>query len=516
MIEINTDFQKALFLLEKNDHHIFITGKAGTGKSTLLDYFRSHTKKKLVVLAPTGVAAVNIQGETIHSFFHFMPGVTTKEAKDIALHFNKTKIYQELEMIIIDEISMVRADLLDCIDVFLRTVRKNSLPFGGLRMVFIGDLYQLPPVVTSHEKEIFKNHYRSPYFFDSKVFQELLFGKDKIQIEFMELEKIYRQKDDQFIRLLNNIRNRSITDEEINILNKQYQPKIRTKHDYIYLTSLNKQAEEINQRNLHLLKTPAKKYRAEIEGNFAEKDYPTEKNLILKKGCRVMFLNNDNGGRWINGTTGEVVETKRDRVVVKIDKGETVVVKPYLWVIYKNYYDEKTKSIEKETIGSFLQIPLVLAWAITIHKSQGKTFNKVIIDVGRGTFTHGQMYVALSRCQTIEGIILKQPLKKSHILMDYRIVKFLTSFQYKKSEEKMSTKDKEIFLRKAAKEKTKLEIIYLKSKDEKSKRVILPLKVAGMEYLGFKFLGLEAFCYLRNEKRIFRVEKILEIKLAVS
>jgi len=516
MIEINAEFQRALFLLEKTNRHIFITGKAGTGKSTLLDYFRSHSKKKLVVLAPTGVAAVNIQGETIHSFFHFMPGVTIKEAKEIASRFKKTKIYQELEMIIIDEISMVRADLLDCIDVFLKTVRKNSLPFGGLIMVFIGDLYQLPPVVASCEKEIFKTHYRSPYFFDSKVFQELLFGKDKMQIELAELEKIYRQKDDQFIRLLNNIRNRSITDEEIRILNRQFQPEIKAKHDYIYLTSLNKQAEEINQRNLHLLKTPARRYLAEIEGGFAEKDYPTERNLILKKGCRVMFLNNDTGNRWINGTTGEVVETKKDKVIVKIDNGETVVVKPYLWAIYKNYYDERTKSIEKEVIGSFLQIPLLLAWAITIHKSQGKTFDKVIIDVGRGTFTHGQMYVALSRCQTIDGIILKQPLKKSYILMDYRVVKFLTSFQYKKSEEKMPVKDKEALLRKAAREKTKLEIVYLKSKDEKSKRVILPLKVAKMEYLGFEYVGLEAFCYLRNENRIFRVEKILEIKLTTS
>jgi hypothetical protein len=516
MIELNAEFQKALFFLEKTNHNVFITGKAGTGKSTLLDYFRSHSKKKLVVLAPTGVAAVNIQGETIHSFFHFMPGVTIKEAKGIASRFKKTKIYQELEMIIIDEISMVRADLLDCVDVFLKTIRKNSLPFGGLVMVFIGDLYQLPPVVTSHEKEIFKTHYRSPYFFDSKVFQELLFGRDKIQIEFVELEKIYRQKDDQFIRLLNNIRNRSINDEEIRIVNRQYQPEIKAKRDYIYLTSLNKQAEEINQRNLHLLKTPSRKYLADIEGDFAEKDYPTEKNLIIKEGCRVMFLNNDVGNRWINGTTGEVTETKKDEVIVKIDNGGAVVVKPYLWAIYKNYYDEKTKTIEKKVIGSFLQIPLLLAWAITIHKSQGKTFDKIIIDVGRGTFTHGQMYVALSRCQTINGIILKQRLKRSHILMDYRVVKFLTSFQYKKSDEKMPVKDKKTFLRKAAKEKTKLEIVYLKSKDEKSKRVILPLKVATMEYLGFEYLGLEAFCYLRNEKRIFRVEKILEIKLATG
>jgi len=508
-IEFNQDFKKALALLEESPNHLFITGKAGTGKSTLLTFFREHTQKPLVVLSPTGVGAVNVNGETIHSFFHFYPNVTIDEARKTAKKFAKTKIYQKLEMIIIDEISMARADLLDCVDEFLKIVRKSKEPFGGLKMAFIGDLYQLPPVVSSEEKEAFARLYQAPYFFEAKIIKEIIeLGK----LEMIELTKIYRQSEEDFIDLLNSIRNRSISEEQIAKINERV--KDDTDHlgnDYIYLTSLNQQAEEINNLNLARLLGKEYIFEGEIEGEFEEKSLPTSLKIHLKKGARVMLLNNDRQGRWINGTLGTVTKIGKESVWVKLDGAEEEEVSPFTWEVYRSVYNEKTKQIEKETIGTFCQLPLRLAWAVTIHKSQGKTFDRVIIDFGRGTFVHGQAYVALSRCRTFKGLVLKRPLKKSHILMDYRVSKFLTSFQYEISERKMTKEEKINLLKEAAKKKEKLEIVYLKSRDEKSKRVILPKKVEMMEYEGYKFLGLSAFCFLRQEERVFRVEKILEI-----
>lgn len=511
-IELNPQFKKALELLENTRKHIFLTGKAGTGKSTLLEYFRSRTNKKCVILAPTGVAAVNVGGETIHSFFHFMPHIIVKDAKNIAGRLRKKKFYQAIETIIIDEVSMVRVDLLDCVDQFLRVARRDQAPFGGVQMIFIGDLYQLPPVVKGDERILFKSVYKSPYFFSAHVFDELLNHAKGMQIELVELEKIYRQKDAVFIALLNAVRNRSVTDEHVSRLNERCRPFINEINQYIYLTVLNKQAQAINESNLADLKTPAKIYRAHIEGAFEQAYYPVAYELVLKPGARAMFLNNDREERWINGTMGTVVKTKQDQTIVRLDTREEVIVKPFLWTVYKTFYNEETKVIDKEIVGSFLQIPLQLAWAITIHKSQGKTFDKVIIDIGRGTFAHGQVYVGLSRCRTFEGMMLKQPIKKSHILMDWRVIKFLTSFQYKKSEEQMPLTEKITFLETAVKEKRQLVITYLKAKDEKSQRTILPIRVEEMEYQGFRYLGLEAYCFLRKDNRIFRVEKILEIK----
>lgn len=425
-IEINPQFEKAVQLMEDAGEGVFVTGKAGTGKSTLLEYYKATTKRNIVVLAPTGVAAVNIGGQTIHSFFKFRPNITVELAKKTATNLRKTKlgeIFQKISTIVIDEVSMVRADLLDCIDQFLRTVRKRKMvPFGGVKMVFIGDLYQLPPVVTNQEKEIFEGHYESPYFFSAKVFKE-------IKMQFVELEKIYRQNEDKFISILNGIRNNSISEEEIKILNERYFEDFEiTDNDfYVYLTTVNSTAAEINKYKLAQLPGELYSFEGAKEGEFDDKSIPGEFRLDLKEGAQVMLLNNDGAGRWINGTIGEVISISNEEVQVLLPNGNVESVFAYTWELY-NYKLDDAKKIKTEVIGTFTQFPLKLAWAITIHKSQGKTFNKIILDLSRGTFAAGQAYVALSRCKTLGGIILKNKFKKEHVIIDQRILKFFHDF----------------------------------------------------------------------------------------
>jgi len=278
------------------------------------------------------------------------------------------------------------------------------------------------------------------------------------------------------------------------------------------LTTRNDQAEEINLRNLE--KLPGKKYsfEAEINGEIDEELYPADVFLTLKKGARVMFLNNDSQDRWINGTLGWVAELSRRKVAVRVDDGGVFEIEPYTWEIIENYFDEREKGIKKRVIGYFSQYPLKLSWAITIHKSQGKTFDKVVIDISRGSFTPGQIYVALSRCRSLEGIVLRAPIMKKHIWVDWKVRQFLTNFQYKKSEEVVSFDDKLALIKKAIKNKEKLEIVYLKAKDEKSKRVLLPKRVFETDYQGHAFWAVEGYCFLRKEERIFNVKRIVEIK----
>ncbi len=511
-IDFNPEFQHALDLMEDTPKNLLITGRAGTGKSTLLNYFRDNTGKHVVILAPTGVAAVNVAGQTIHSFFHFKPNVTPASIKKKKSEGKeKTTIYKKLETIVIDEVSMVRADLLDCVDKFLRLNGPHAKqPFGGVQMIFIGDLYQLPPVVSGAEREIFRSHYASPYFFSAKVFPELA-------LEFIELEKVYRQKDDEFIRLLNTIRNRTVTDEDLALFNRRCDPSFAAAADdfYLSLTSTNDLAAGINEQRLAEL--PGKIWKAEgaIDGDFGKEYLPSAVELKLKKGAQIMLLNNDSYGQWINGTIGKVKKFEKDDegedvIVAELDNGETARISPYTWKIYRFFL--KNEELRSEEVGSFRQYPVRLAFAVTIHKSQGKTFEKVVIDVGRGTFAHGQMYVALSRCTTLEGIVLKQPLKKSHILMDWQVVKFLTGMQYARAALTCSREDKLLLLHEAIAQKKNLEIVYLKAQDEKSQRTILPLFIGEMEYKGYPYLGLEAYCLTRRQKRIFNVDKILEIK----
>jgi len=510
-IDFNTEFQRALDLMEDTQKNILITGRAGTGKSTLLTYFRDHTKKKTVILAPTGVAAVNISGQTIHSFFHFKPNVTPASIKrKKKTEQDKPTIYKKLTTIVIDEISMVRADLLDCIDKFLRlNGPEQKQPFGGVQMIFIGDLYQLPPVVTSAEREIFRSHYASPYFFSAKVFGEF-------NLEFIELEKVYRQKDGEFVRLLNSIRNRTVTDGDLALFNKRCNPDFEAPAGsfYLSLTSTNDLADKINEKRLAELPGKIWKAEGEIAGDFGKEYLPTAVDLKLKKGAQIMLLNNDSYGQWINGTIGNVRKFEKDDdgndvIVAELDNGDTARIAPYTWKIYRFFL--KNEELRSEEVGSFTQYPVRLAFAVTIHKSQGKTFENVVIDVGKGTFAHGQMYVALSRCTTFEGIVLRQPLKKSHILMDWQVVKFLTGMQYAKAAISLSREAKLALLADAIRQKKNLEIVYLKAKDEKSRRSILPLSVTDMEYNGHPFLGLAAFCLNRQERRTFNVDRILEI-----
>lgn len=508
-IEINNLFEKALDLLENTNKDIFITGKAGTGKSTLLQYFRANTKKKVVVLAPTGVAAINVQGETIHSFFGFKPDITLDKVRKMTFRDENQNIYKKINAIIIDEISMVRADLLDCVDKFLRlNGSKKDKPFGGLQMIFFGDLYQLPPVVVSQEKDIFKGHYESPYFFSARVFNQL-------SMDYLELEKVYRQKDGRFIALLNSIRNNTAGEPELAEINKRVKPDYEPKGDYsIYLTTTNRMAKEQNENKLEELPGKTRLFEGLLEGEFDANQLPTGMELKLKNGSQVMMLNNDAMGRWVNGTMAKIKNIKKEVLIVEFQNGKAYEVDPYTWEIFHFSYNSVTNSLDSEVTAAFTQFPLKLAWAITIHKSQGKTFDSVVIDIGNGTFAHGQMYVALSRCRSLEGIVLKKAVKKGNIFMDYRIVKFVTGYQYQHSEKICSKEHKTAILKKALADKTKVHIVYLKAKDEKSSRIIQPLEVAEMEYAGKKFSGLRAFCHKRREERVFRIDRILEIKEA--
>jgi len=428
-IELNEQFEQALQHLNKTNRSLFITGNAGTGKSTLLTHFKKNTKKKVVVLAPTGVSALNVKGQTIHSFFGFPPNITPEKVRREKASQTLLAILKNLDVMVIDEVSMVRADLMDCIDEALRRFLDTSEPFGGVQMVFIGDLHQLPPVVAGdEERERFRTEYASPYFFDAKVFENSDF-------DFLELKKIYRQKDGEFLNILNKIRINKVTAWDLDTLNARVlaDPKEfhNTDHSYITLTTTNKAANEINQLRLERLKSWPEVYKAEYSGEFEARNHPTLANLELKKGAQIMMLNNDMEGRWVNGSIGKITKIEYDtggagdalHVQLEGKKG-IVVVERYTWELHKYYWDAEKNEMEMDTIGKFKQYPIRLAWAVTIHKSQGKTFDKVVVDIGKGAFAHGQVYVALSRCRSMEGLLLQKPIQSRHIWSNQRIDMF--------------------------------------------------------------------------------------------
>ena len=425
-LDLNAEFRHALDLMENGERSVFITGRAGTGKSTLLEYFRNNTTKKVAVLAPTGVAALNVHGQTIHSFFGFKPDITLEKVKKRRSNPTVISVYQKLDMIIIDEVSMVRANLLDCVDKFLRLNGSNiDTPFGGLQMIFIGDLYQLPPVVNNTEREPYEAIYSTPYFYGAHVF-------DSFKMDFIELKKVYRQQDGNFIHILNSIRNNSADDEDLESLNRRYLPDFEpvTADSYICLTTTNAMAKQINDAELAKLETDAFTFTAEIEGKFGDEYMPTAIELEVKVGAQIMMLNNEVAGRWVNGSVGKITaitpRVTETVIEAELGEGEIVEIKPFTWKIYRFYVDGG--SLQSEVMGSFTQYPLMLAWAVTIHKSQGKTFEKVVVDMGRGAFACGQTYVALSRCTSLEGIVLKKPILKRHIITDDGIEDFLASF----------------------------------------------------------------------------------------
>lgn len=522
-LEINPEFARALEILEATDKPLFITGRAGTGKSTLLDHFRSTTRKRVAVLAPTGVAALNVRGQTIHSFCRFKPDVTLDRVK--ALPKAKARgpegeIFKNLDTVIIDEVSMVRADLLDCVEKFLRlNGPQPKRRFGGIQMAFIGDLYQLPPVVTVHDRPLFEaaseSPYESPYFFSARALADGAYP-----LEFIELEKIYRQSEAEFIGLLNAIRNRSIGPADLERLNARLDPEFVPPEGrlYITLTSTNDQAFRRNRETLETLDGETFSYDGFVEGEFERASLPTDERLELKRGAQVMLLTNDPHGRWVNGTIGKVLEVVRetgkdDVIEVELGEGEIVDIGPNVWELFRFAYDREGDRIVSEPVGAFTQYPLKLAWAVTIHKSQGKTFDRVIVDVGRGTFAHGQVYVALSRCTTFEGLVLRKPIRREHIRMDWRVVRFLTGFQYARSEERLAYAAKRRLIEEAIAEGRALEIIYLKPDDTKSRRRIRPEGLEPMEFGGKRFEGLRAWCYEREDIRHFRVERMLEIRV---
>ena len=499
--------QKALELIEETSENLFLTGKAGTGKSTLLDYFRENTEKKVAILAPTGVAAVNVHGETIHSFFGLKPNFELEEAKRSGKKPKNPGLYKRLQTIVIDEISMVRADLLDAIDIFLQNARENPEPFGGVQMVFIGDLYQLPPVVTRDDKTSFSLKYNSPFFFAAGVFET-----GNFHMNFIELDEVYRQSDNDFINILNAVRNKTVTSEHLSKLNKQVDKFFEPEDDdFIYLVTTNYEAKQINEAKLKELEGKELYFEANVSGKVKKNLFPADDDLYLKVGAQIMFLNNDSTRRWVNGTIGKIIEFDEisESLTVELTDGNIVDVEPHNWDISK-YVLDGTR-LKRETIGTFIQYPLRLAWAITIHKSQGKTFDKVIIDLGRGSFAHGQTYVALSRCRTLEGIVFRKPILKSHVIMDSNVRRFLTDYQCALSEKELSLESKIEFLISAMDKEKPLKLSYLKANDERKNYHVQPLLVDEMEFKGVKFLGMRAQCLEKNTEITFCVKRILEI-----
>jgi ATP-dependent exoDNAse (exonuclease V) alpha subunit len=419
-IQITDDFKQALDLMEKKRQCLFITGKAGTGKSTLLTHFRTTTRKKLVVLAPTGVAAVNIRGQTIHSFFSFPPQLLTE--KNIKIYPKLRDILKRTEVIIIDEISMVRADLMDCIDLALRRNLEDERPFGGRQMIFFGDLYQLPPVLNDDQVVKYINDkYGGPFFFNVDVFKH-------VDFKILELRKIFRQRDEDFINILNEVRENSLTAYRLANLNRRlHQNRANlTKGRSLILCSTNSKAAEKNSYELGRLKSKAYTYHAEIKDRFNIKDCPAEEQLELKVGAQIMMLKNDPDKRWVNGTLGVVHELSKGCIKVDLD-GTVYEVGQAYWEAIQYVYDSDKCTIEAEVVGSCCQYPLKLAWAVTIHKSQGQTLDRVVIDLGEnGAFTHGQTYVALSRCATFEGLSLAPDceIRPRDIILDPAVVKF--------------------------------------------------------------------------------------------
>jgi hypothetical protein len=439
----NTIFQKAIAFVNQTNKHLFLTGKAGTGKTTFLKYIKVNSFKKMAVVAPTGVAAINAGGVTIHSFFQlpFGPFIPTQKNnwevfngkvnnqhslfKNLRLNSAKRDLLRELDLLIIDEVSMVRADMLDAVDAVLRHVRRQPLiPFGGVQMVYIGDLFQLPPVVRNEEWEVLKEYYDSPFFFNAQSVKQAF-------PVYIELKKIYRQTDSVFINILNNIRNNICTKEDLQKLHEHFKPDFTPakEENFITLTSHNEKADLINRRELQKLGGKAYAYNAEISGEFYDRSFPAEEILHLKVGAQIMFIKNDKGEfrRFFNGKIGVVKNIFDDKIYISFpNETDTLVLEKETWQNIKYNYNKDSDKIEEEELGTFRQYPIRLAWAITIHKSQGLTFDKAIIDAG-ASFAPGQVYVALSRLTSLQGLILHSRIHTNCNSTDARVLEYVKS-----------------------------------------------------------------------------------------
>ncbi len=412
----------ALELMLKTRHNLYITGDAGTGKSTLLKHFLDEVKQKVAILAPTGMAAINVGGETIHSFCRLSTDPAWQLLEEGKVHkLRDNRRVKAIDILVIDEISMVRSDMLDLLDKFFRLNKeKPRLPFGGVQLILFGDHFQLPPVLRREEKEQFSSRYNSEYFFGAKCFADL-------HLKYIKLEHNYRQSEAEFIKLLNYLRYGVANASLISWVNTKFVGKNVPQETLpITITTINKDAANINFDELEKLSAEEFSYKAVITGSFGEELYPTEKYLNLKIGAQVMFIKNDPERRWVNGTIGVVEELQKDTVLIRLNSKNSKLVEVELstWEAYKYEYDEEKLETVKKTVGSFVQYPLKLAWAVTIHKSQGQTFDNCIINMGRGAFIFGQTYVAFSRCRTMAGVHLTVPLKLTDIKADPNVFTF--------------------------------------------------------------------------------------------
>lgn len=442
---LTEEFKEILNILEKTNESIFVSGKAGTGKSTLLKYFTSNTNKKYAVLAPTGIAAMNVRGQTIHSFFKFSPKLIAPES--IQPDFVRNALFKGLQTLIIDEVSMVNANLMEAIDKSLRANRNQpNIPFGGVQMVFIGDLFQLPPVIKNDVQEYFRSVYGGIYFFDSPTL------KTGFKYHKKELTHIFRQKDENFKLILNRIRINDATFEDFVALNSRHRDNIGDNNSSVFLTTTNINVKKINKINLEELRSKEHTYQAILTGKLKEDfdkikirldkreitevefedqietKFPTNVFLKLKVGAQIMMIKNDSLKRWVNGSVGKISKLELNDIWVNLD-GKTHKLEQEKWEEITYQFDPQKQQIKEFIKGRFTQYPLKLAWAITIHKSQGKTFDKIVIDMGGGAFSHGQTYVALSRCTTLEGIVLNREIKSTDIIVDKRVIDYYKSFK---------------------------------------------------------------------------------------
>jgi len=424
--ENNSIFELATGFINETSEHVFLTGKAGTGKTTFLRHIRNNTHKRSLVAAPTGVAAINAGGITLHSLFQlpfepYIPGFSPNSSQKKRFQFSKSKLdlLRQFELLIIDEVSMLRADTLDAIDDTLRGIRRNPKPFGGVQMLYIGDMFQLPPVAKNDEWNLLKNYYASTFFFHSKAFE-------KTKPVYLELKKVYRQSDKQFVDLLNNVRNNCLTPSDIDVLNSRFHHNFLPSKEekYITLTTHNYKADQINNRELANLSGKEYVFQGEITGDFPDYSLPTDMQLRLKENAQIMFIKNDPDGCYYNGRIATVSRILDGQIYVYLpEKNTEIIVQKETWKNIKYTLDKETAQILEDELGTFTQYPLALAWAVTVHKSQGLTFDKAIIDIG-ASFAAGQAYVALSRCTSLEGIILHSKIHSNCIFTDEYAINF--------------------------------------------------------------------------------------------